>query len=438
MFDWSAYHKRIQWFTHDRFGMFIHWGLYAIPARGEWVRSVERIPAGEYEPFAQEFQPLDFDPAAWARACKNAGMKYAVLTAKHHDGFCLFDSALTDFKSTNSPCGRDLVREYLEAFRAEGLKVGLYYSLLDWHHPDYPHYGDRNHPMRDNEACRELEAGRDFNRYLAYLHGQVRELCTNYGKLDLLWFDFSYGEMTGEKWKATELVRMVRSLQPDVLIDNRLEVSGVGFGSLLTGNPTEYSGDFVSPEQIIPPDGIRDVNGNPVTWEACITLNNNWGYCAADKHYKSAEMMIQKLVECVGKGGNLLLNVGPDARGNIPPEALEILEGIGRWMRRNGDSIYGCGLSGLPKPEYGRITRSGNRLYYHVTEPQVGFIPLTGIRPDQIRKIRLLRDGSEMRLDRGDFTQNYPELAFVSFGASPELPDPADTVIEVELRDASC
>lgn len=435
MFDWDAYRKRTEWFVHDRFGMFIHWGLYAIPARGEWIRSVERISVEDYQPYFEEFNPVDFDPKAWAKACKNAGMKYAVLTAKHHDGFCLFDTALTDFKSTNTLCGRDLVREYLDAFRAEGIRVGLYYSIIDWRHPDYPHYGDRHHPMRDNEAYKELEAGRNFDNYLAYMHGQVKELCTNYGKLDLLWFDFSYDDMTGEKWRATDLVRMVRSYQPDIIIDNRLEVSGSGFGSLLTGNPNEYSGDFVSPEQIVPPEGIRDVNGNPVLWEACITMNNNWGYCATDKNFKSADMMIKKLVECVGKGGNLLLNVGPDAKGNIPEESLEILAGIGRWMKRNSKSIYGCGLADLPKPDFGRITRNGNLIYYHVTEPLVGFVPLTGIRPDQIKKVRLLQDGSEMLVDQGWITQNYPDIAFVSFGQSPKLPDPVDTVIEVELKD---
>ena len=142
--------ERTKWFLHDRFGMFIHWGLYSIPARGEWVRSVERIPEEEYLPFFDEFDPVDYDPKAWAKTATEAGMKYAVLTAKHHDGFCLFDSKLTDFKSTNTKCGRDLVREFLDAFRAEGIKVGLYYSLLDWHHPDYPHFSDQNHPMRGN------------------------------------------------------------------------------------------------------------------------------------------------------------------------------------------------------------------------------------------------------------------------------------------------
>ena len=172
-FDREAYEKRVQWYTQDRFGMFLHWGLYAIPARGEWVRSIERIPREDYMPFFKEFNPVDFNPAKWAAMAKDAGMKYMVLTAKHHDGFCLFDSALTDFKSTNTPCGRDLVREFLDAARAEGLKVGLYYSLLDWYHEDYPHYGDMHHPIRENPAYSNEK--RDFSRYLDYLHGQLWE-----------------------------------------------------------------------------------------------------------------------------------------------------------------------------------------------------------------------------------------------------------------------
>ena len=341
MFNKEAYEKRVEWYQHDRFGMFIHWGLYAIPARGEWVRSVEQMPKEEYLPFFEEFDPIDYDPKKWARAAKEAGMKYAVLTAKHHDGFCLFDSKLTDFKATNTKAGRDLVREYLEAFRSEGLKVGLYYSLLDWHHPDYPHYGDRNHPMRNSEAEKAKEQDRDFDRYLEYMHGQVRELCTEYGKLDVMWFDFSYDDMRGEKWKATELMKMIRTYQPDVIIDNRLEASGEGFGSLATDHPSDYSGDFVSPEQIIPPNGLKGENGKDLVWEACVTMNNNWGYCAKDKNFKPASTLIKKLVECVSKGGNLLLNVGPDARGNIPAESLEILSQIGAWMKANGQSIYG-------------------------------------------------------------------------------------------------
>ncbi len=431
-FSREDYERRTAWYTQARFGMFIHWGLYAIPARGEWVRSEERIPKEAYDPYIDEFNPQHCDIRAWMQAAKAAGMKYVVLTAKHHDGFCLFDSAYTDFKSTNSPAGRDFVREYVDAAREFGLKVGLYFSLIDWRHPDFPHYGDLNHPMRGDPAY--SNEGRDFNRYLDFLHAQVREVCTNYGKLDILWFDFSYGELRGEAWRATELMEMVRSLQPDVVIDNRLEVSGEGFGSLAACQPTPYHGDFVSPERIIPPKGLLDAEGRPLVWESCITMNNHWGYCATDHFYKSAPMLIKKLVECVSKGGNLLLNVGPDIQGRIPEESLAVLEGIGRWMDRNSESIYGCGPSGLEKPEYGRITRSGDRLYYHVFENTLGPLPLFGVKKEEVRSIRRLADGSEVQVSTDWTHSDYPELVFADLGPDPALPDPVDTVLEVRLR----
>lgn len=432
MFDREVYNKRVEWFVNDRFGMFIHWGLYAIPARGEWIRSTEQISVEEYEQYFEEFNPVDYDPKEWARLAKEAGMKYVVLTAKHHDGFCLFDTQYTDYKATNTKAGRDLIAEYVEAIRGEGLKVGIYFSIIDWHHPDFPHYGDRQHPMRNNEAYKDKV--HNFDNYLDYMHNQIKEICTNYGKLDLLWFDFSYDELVGEAWRATELVEMIRTLQPTVMIDNRLEASGVGFGSLLTVNPTPYSGDFVSPEQIIPPRGIYDEEGNKVVWEACITMNNNWGYCEEDKFFKSPEMIIKKLVECVSKGGNMLLNVGPDSKGNIPEESVQILKTIGKWMRKNGESIYGCGHVEMEKPEYGRVTGKGKKLYYHVMDNPIGFVPLYGLKKEEIKKVRLLSTGTEMKIVDSWITNNYPDIVFVSFGPNPNMPDDIDTVIEVELK----
>lgn len=362
---------------------------------------------------------------------RKAGMKYAVLTAKHHDGFCLFDSRYTDFKSTNTPFGRDAVREFVDAFRAEGLKVGLYYSLLDWHHPDYPHYGDANHPMRDDPS--QDNAGRDFNRYLDYMHAQVRELCENYGQIDLFWFDFSYDHLRGEAWRAGELARMVRALQPQALLDNRLEVSGEGFGSLVTDQPSDFCGDFVSPEQIIPPQGIRDAQGREVLWESCVTMNNHWGYCGRDRYFKPAGMLIRKLVECVSKGGNLLLNVGPDARGCIPPQSQQILARIGAWMEKNGDSIYGCGRADVPKPDFGYVTARGDTLYYHVIDAPIGYLPLHKT-PGQQLSARLLATGEELDTRANWITGNYPDYAFVSLGPDPVLPDADDTVIAVEAK----
>lgn len=425
----TARNERTRWFRQARFGMFIHWGLYAIPARGEWVRSHERISNEDYRPFFEEFNPSNYDPRAWARLARQAGMQYAVLTAKHHDGFCLFDSQLTDYKSTNTPCRRDLVREYVEAFRAEGLRVGLYYSLLDWHHPDYPAYGDRFHPMRENPAYKDRL--QDFNRYLDYFHGQVRELLTNYGPIDIIWFDFSYDQMSGETWRAAELMEMARSLQPGLLIDNRLDASGDTNRSIESLEPPPYCGDFACPEQIIPPQGLTDEAGRPVPWEACLTLNNHWGYCAADHDYKSPRQVIRALVECVSKGGNMLLNVGPDARGEIPAESVAILQQVGDWMRRNRASIYGCDRAPLPKPEWGRYTQNGNTLYAHIFERGIGPVNLRGLS-GKIRKARLLADGSEIKLSRPWNTHDYPDDAFIEFPSS-RLPDETDTVVALEL-----
>ena len=427
---------RTEWFREARFGLFIHWGLYAIPSRGEWVRSVEKMPQEKYMQYFEEFKAEEYKPKEWAALAKKAGMKYAVLTAKHHDGFCLWDSKLTDFKSTKTQARRDLVSEYLEAFRAEGIKVGLYYSIVDWQHHDYPHFEDWHHPMRENSACGN--EGRNFERYLEYMHGQVRELLTDYGRIDIMWFDFSYGKMAGETWKAQELISMARSLQPHLIIDNRLEGSGEKAGTILSANPSDYAGDFACPEQMIPPQGICNELGDSVPWEACLTLNTNWGYCATDQHWKPADMVIRMLVECVSKNGNLLLNVGPDAKGRIPEASVKILEEVGGWMKKNSASIYGCGISGFPKPEWGRFTQSGNKLYAHIYEPQAGAVCLADMA-GKIEKARLLSDGSEVKIAAKEWTlSEYHEHEFLylkpGHGNNYPLPDKIDTVVEITLK----
>lgn len=432
-FNREEYDKRMEWYRDARFGMFIHWGLYSIPARGEWIRSTEEMTKEEYQKYFEEFDARDFNPKEWARMAKEAGMKYMVLTAKHHDGFCLFDSKYTEYKATNTKAGRDLVREYVDAVRGEGLKVGLYFTLLDWYHEDYPHYQDRNHPMRNHPECGN--ENRDFSRYVDYMHKQVEEICTNYGQLDLLWFDFSYDDMRGEKWGATKLINMVRSLQPQVIIDNRLEVSGEGRGSLAECNPTPYHGDFVSPEQIIPPEGLADIEGNPLAWEACVTMNNHWGYCGTDQYYKPAPMLIKKLVECVSKGGNMLLNVGPDAYGNFPPQSVQILAEIGRWMKKNKESIYGCGIADVPKPDYGRVTRKGNTYYFHMYENTIGPVPLIGLDKTKVKGIRALADGYELPVSTSWVHSDYPDIVFADLGPNPVLPDSTDYVLKVEMED---
>ena len=228
---------------------------------------------------------------------------------------------------------------------------------------------------------------------------------------------------------------MVRSLQPQVIIDNRLEVSGEGMGSLAECSPTPYHGDFVSPEQIIPPNGLLDKEGRPLAWEACVTMNNHWGYCGTDHFYKPAPMLIKKLVECVSKGGNMLLNVGPDAYGNFPPRSVEILEEIGRWMKKNGDSIYGCGPAGVPKPDYGRVTSKGNTYYFHMFENTIGPVPLLGLDKSRVKKIRALADGYEIPVSDSWVHSDYPDIVFASLGPDPVLPDPTDYVLAVEMNE---
>ncbi|MFW5685934.1 MAG: alpha-L-fucosidase [Spirochaetota bacterium] len=428
--------NRTEWFREARVGMFIHFGLYAIPARGEWVRSMERSSVEEYHRYFDEFNPAELDMDEWMRVAAKAGARYVVLTAKHHDGFCLYDSALTDYKVTNTPYGRDIIEEYVGAARRHGLRVGIYYSLVDWYHEGYPVWQDRQHPLRDDPAWKGVD--HDFDAYLDFMHGQVRELCTNYGQVDVLWFDFSYWEMKGEAWRATELVSMVRSLQPDVLIDNRLG------GSMWAREPEPYAGDFAGPEQMIPRRPVRNFHGRPLPWESCITLNDSWGYCATDHNWKDPSFVIRALVNCVSKGGNLLINVGPDARGRIPEPSLRILSEVGSWLTTNGASIYGCGDAELPQPEWGFYTRRGTELYAHLLHPTVGHYCLPALR-GRVSEARLLADGSEAFLgpywnsdagaevfgDKDDVYMNVGKPMMRTF----QLPDSRDTVVRLRLAE---
>ena len=271
------------------------------------------------------------------------------------------------------------------------------------------------------------------------MHGQIEELVTNYGRIDILWFDYAYDELRGEAWKATELIRMVRRHQPDVIIDNRLETSGEGFGSLVTEQPAYYSGDFVSPEQILPPEGIRNVRGERVPWELCTTMNNNWGYNPYDTDYKPASMLIRKLVECVSKGGNMILNVGPDANGWFNAESCRLLDEIGAWMSVNSESIYGCGSADVPKPDWGWYTKKSGRIYAHILENPIGPLALTGLDAKRVGAVRRLADGSEVLRGESWITNAYENLAFVTLGTIPHftylLPDTTDTVLAIEYKE---
>ena len=422
------------WFVHDRFGMFIHFGLYAMPARHEWIKTREKIPEAKYDMYFRHFNPDMFDARAWARQAKAAGMKYAVLTTKHHEGFCLFDSKHTDYKITNTPFGRDLVREYVDAFRAEGLRVGFYYSLIDWHHPEFPI--DLHHPRRDDPDAYEQSKGRDMRKYAQYMRDQVTELLTNYGRIDIMWYDFSYPDLNGEgdrawmKGKGAEdweaLIALTRKLMPGIIIDNR----------------TGLEQDIYTPEQFQPTEWVRHrQTGELVTWEACQTFSGSWGYYRDEQTWKSPEMLIRMLVNTVSLGGNLLMNVGPTSRGYFDRRAEDALKVYADWMRVNGRSIYGCTMA---EPEFTappdcRFTQSadGSRLYLHLFAYPFAHLLLPGMA-GKVEYAQFLHDGSEVLFSEGKmqhFGEALPEGdGLLVLNLPPVKPDCLVPVIELFLK----
>ncbi len=425
------------WFMHDRFGMFLHFGLYSMPARHEWVRRYEFVPDDKYNLYFKHFDPDLFDAREWARQAKAAGMKYAVLTAKHHEGFCLFDSQYTDFKVTNTAIGRDLVREFVDAFRAEGLRVGLYYSLLDWNHPHYTI--DFKHPHYKDPDAAEQNKSRDFNIYLEYMRNQITELLTNYGKIDIMWFDFSWRTDVGddvtdpllrgkdeEDWQSESLLALIRSLRPDILINNRL-------------SSRRNLGDIRTPEQSQQSRWVRDPKtGELAVWEVCHTFSGAWGYHRDEHSWKTPRMMIETLIRTVSHGGNLLLNVGPTARGVFDERATERLEGIGKWMRFHGRSIYGCTQAEecFRAPEGCLLTESddGRRLYVHLLSYPLTYLVLDDLA-DRIEYAQLMHDGSELSFrtnyrQTGQFTAKAVEGAVT---ITLPMPPPNDEIPVVEI-----
>jgi len=392
-----SYEERIKWFHEARFGMFIHWGLYSIPARGEWVMYVERIPKEEYARLAKRFKPKRFDADAWVALAKEAGAKYMVLTTRHHDGFCLFDSKVSDFTSVKTAAKRDFVAEYAEAVRKAGLKVGFYYSLLDWRFPGY--FDHKAHP----ESARAM---------IEQAHAQVEELMTNYGRIDLLWYDGAWvpgieGKDGAEFWRTKELNAKVRSLQPHIIINNR---SGL-------------------PEDLDTPEQHVTASEKGRAWESCMTIGDSvgWGYIHNNPNMKSVTQLIQHLVTAASGEGNYLLNVGPKPDGTIRKEEVDRLRGIGRWLRVNGESIYGSERCPFGAGIVGLTTAKGNNAYIHVFRwPKQGEVVVPGIG-NQIKSATLLATGQKARVEYGSngrtFLRDLPKTP----------PDPHDTVIKLEL-----
>lgn len=384
--------ERMSWWVNDRFGMFIHWGLYALPARHEWVKNHERITTENYQKYFDNFNPDLYNPREWAKTAKAAGMKYAVITTKHHEGFCLFDSKYTDYKATNTPIGRDLLNEWVDAFRAEGLKIGFYYSLIDWHHPDFT--VDRYHPQRTDDKAKlaELNKGRDMNKYREYLQNQVRELLTNYGKVDILWLDFSYPGENGKgakDWNSENLLKMIRQLQPGILVDDRLDLKEY-----------EDGWDFTTPEQY-KVTKWPEVNGKKAYWETCQTFSGSWGYYRDETSWKNTKQLLVLLIESVSKGGNLLLNVGPTARGMFDERANKALGSMGEWMKWNSRAIYGCTQAPeqYKTPEQTLMTYNPTtkRLYIHLIDYPLQNLTLPGYA-GKVKYAQFLHDGSEIKM----------------------------------------
>ena len=381
--------RRMKWWHEARFGMFIHWGLYSVVGRHEWVMENEGIPVPEYEQLARRFQPKPNAARDWARLARNAGQKYMVMTSKHHEGFCNFDTKLTDYCAPKQGPGRDLVREYVEAARAEGLRVGFYYSLMDWHHPD-------------GARCATDEDAR--KRFVAYTHGLIRELMTNYGKIDILWYDVDW-PLTPSQWESEQMNRMVFELQPDIIVNNR------------NGLP----GDFSTPEQEI----RADKSGR--AWETCMTLNDSWGYQRADDNWKSSKQVIRNLINCVRDGGNYLLNIGPRADGSIPEESVRTLTEVGQWLQGNGESIYGSDRCQPRQSTYADFTRKGSTLYMHVYFWPGDYVAIGGLRT-HVKGAHFLKTGEKV-----DFQQDRFRVRFTGLPAT--APDSPVTTIVIECED---
>jgi len=378
--------QRLVWWRAARFGMFIHFGVYSTIGRHEWVMEDEGIAVVEYAPHATTFHPRTGSPAAWARLAKQAGMRYMVLTTKHHEGFCNFDTKLTNYNAAKQGPGRDVVREYVEAARAEGLRVGFYYSLMDWHHPD-------------GAKCATDEEAR--KRFVEYTHGLIRELLTNYGKIDVLWYDVAW-PLDANGWESIRMNKMIFELQPEIVVNNR----------------NKLTGDFSTPEQRI----VAETGGR--AWESCMTMNDSWGYQAADDNWKNSRTILRNLITCARDDGNYLLNIGPKPDGSIPEPSVRALREVGEWLQTNGHSIYETDICQVRRSNYASFTRKGNTLYMHVHFWPGDYVAVSGLRV-KVKAAKLVKTGEPVAFSQDDFRVRFTGLPM-------EAPDYPLTTIAIE------
>lgn len=417
---------RMNWWRGARFGMFIHWGLYAVPAGeyngqhskkiGEWIMEWANIPRAEYEKFAPRFNPVKFNAQEWVRIAKDAGMKYIVITSKHHDGFSMFDSRVSNYDLVDStPYHKDPMRALADESKKQGLKFCFYYSILDWHHPSAYVDAPGKDPTAGNSQTL-LKPG-SKGEYLKYMKEQLRELVTAYDPA-VLWFDGEWQDWWTEA-DGKDLYQYVRSLKPGIIINNRVGKGRKGMEGL-SKTDQQYSGDFGTPEQRIPPSGLPGVD-----WESCMTMNDTWGFKFYDDNWKSTEKIIRNLIDIASKGGNYLLNVGPTAEGLIPQPSVERLAEAGRWMKANGESIYGTTASPFAKQlAFGRATSKGERVYLHVFDwPADGKLQMPSWGKI-VKKAYLLASQKKLRFTVGS------EGVVVQTPA--KAPDPIASVIVLE------
>ena len=419
----SSEAERTAWYRAAKFGMFIHWGAYSVASvEASWPimePGTWNISEADYVSLYKVFNPVRYDPKAWVELARAAGQRYMVITTKHHDGFCMFDSALTDYKITRTPYGKDVIAMLADAAHEAGMPLGFYYSPPDMHHPGY-----RDTTKLVKETWHGDPTRPEWASYLDYMEGQLRELLTKYGPVAMIWFD---GLDREEKYQGQRFINLIHELQPAALVNNRIGVGG-DFGTpeqqIPDRIPTKHAaqpapGAVAASASVPPPEDFQ-------LWETCMTINDTWAYNKHDLRFKSVRVLIQDLANVASKGGNFLLDVGPTPEGTIQPEFVERLQAIGAWMKVNGDSIYGTTYGPWQDLPFGKTTAKGKTVYLHVFNWPTTFQLELPALPRRVFQVTVLATGRKTRFKqkKGRLTITVPTFP----------PDPNDSVLRIETR----